>query len=59
MASITVPVSELREPEEGLSTIYLVGYHLLDHISCVDVYGADGHNFLPITLGEIPQQVGD
>lgn len=37
-------------------TSYLLTYETGHHIASVHVYGADGHDFLPVALGQISQQ---
>ena len=48
-----IPVPELTQPEEGLGIVHLLSHHLCHYISGMDINGADGHNHLSITLGEI------
>lgn len=47
---------ELRLPLECGGSFNFHHNHLGDHVSRVDVYGADGHDLLPIAHREVSQQ---
>ena len=50
---------ELAEPDEGLGVVHLLLDELGHHVSGVDVDGADGHDLLPVSRGQVAQEVGD
>ena len=54
-----LPVSELREPKEGLCIIHLLGDELLNYISSMDINSTDGHDLLSITFGQVSKKMGD
>ena len=50
---------QLAEPGEGLGILHLLLDQLGHHITGVDINGADGHDLLAVTRGEVPEEVGD
>ena len=49
------PVSELAEPGEGLGILHLLLDELLHHVPGMHVDGADGHDPLTVSFGELAQ----
>jgi len=52
-------VSELAEPDEGLGILHFLLNQLGHHVTCMDIDGADGHDLLAVTFGQLAKQVGD
>ena len=52
-------MSQLTEPDKCLGILHFLSNHLLHHISCMDVNGADCHDALSVTFRQITKQQMD
>lgn len=53
---VVPPVSELRQPGEGLRAVHLGGNQFAHHVTSMHINGTDGHDLLSISRGQLTQQ---